>query len=341
MKAGPFIYIFFMGCLSILALLVTVAIVVLGLYIFCTSDGPCPSYLTDRWGNSSNASSSNTIENESSEGPSSLDELENFVVAYPHESGPYSYQTDYGDEEGKPDGIEIRIVREFVTKYIEQHNLEKDVEEFIVWKPVDIGKRINAIFDPDVHMVLGAISYKSDRCKSPRICTKEFHLTDSIGILAKANRNDIDGFCSPILSIANIAVITGTIASESSSGSEQFATCDENITYGNPQPYDFRSQAVSTVAVDNTNISNPTVYITDRRILDFYRRNYYEKNKNSESALKIVGIPKESQNYTFLLKTGSEDIRNALDNAVIEMMQSNEWESWKKEFGIDVDIENP
>lgn len=351
-----------MGCLTILAATVGIAIIFVAIIITCTLDFYCPVSFdkenvviepgddTTQERNALEVSSPNTphsIRDFSSEETAlnTLRETQRLRVAYSVDTGPFSYNsTEHQqlntEEEGDPAGLEVEMVRKFVKDTFNVSS-DEDVEAIIQWKPISEFERVDAAERDDVDFVIGAISHTKERCTVPeRVCTQTFHWGDNAALMVHRD-SPIENFCSSALGGKNIAVISNTTSEDSSNvrvNSERFANCNPVVEYGIQVSYSTRRQAVDAVAGKNlvgNEVAQVAAYITDRRMLEFYRSEY-----GYEDTLKIVGASIQPEQYVFLMRKENSGLRLLLDEAVSEMLESEIWHDWLEEFHLNLEIES-
>jgi len=347
--------IFIMGCLALLASVVGVAIILVSVVVSCTLNIYCPEFIDIETVPAPAIGQNNAAEISEPKGEfstqdaakSSLIFRKKLVVGYAIDTGPFSYDSSQSrgstnDSEGIPTGLETEMIREFVRSSFDSFSGEnlsdEKIENIIEWVPIFEFERIDASTRNDIDIVIGAVSHTKERCTTPeRICTTVFHWQDNAALMVHKDA-DISSFCSPELEGKNIAVIANTTSEFESVNSDRFATCQPTVDYGVQIPYSTRRQAIESVASvspNNTDISAVAAYITDRRMLEFYRENF-----GYSDDLKIVGKAQQPEQYVFILKKENDGLRELLDDSVAAMMKSPQWNQWLDEYNLSSEITN-
>ncbi|MEM7531921.1 MAG: transporter substrate-binding domain-containing protein [Chloroflexota bacterium] len=257
------------------------------------------------------------------------------VVAYSFESAPFSYSVqDDGTynmrpSNNPPQGLEVEMIREFVRRVRSQADLDVEkIDDFIDWKPISTRERIQTATDPEIDLVIGAVSHTPDRCDSSegRVCTSKHHLTDNAALLVRTDEN-IDGLCSPQLEGKNIVVLSNT--TNQSAADSAFAKCNPEIIYSLTSKTT-RSQAIWAV-LDNE--ANRVVgYVSNYAILKFHK-DIFDNDESSEIVDREFTSQIESA--VFIMPKKNMQLRDLLEEEVHSMVCNTVlWNDWLEEFGL-------
>lgn len=233
------------------------------------------------------------------------------LVGVGKESGPYSWESPLGS--ANFDGFEVKLVQEFARRW-ESATGKKIKVKFV---GLDIKDRFTAIENGQVDFTIAGILSSNPNCGAPKlICTTRPYISDQQKALVRTlSITDTLDICTYFDKDKTVAIIRNT--SFENQKKTFFSQCQDRIP--SETIFNTRNEAVDAIISEKTD-----AYITNGRMLDFYRL----KSSQPES-IKVVELrdskspgkklPLLSELFVVALKKDREGLRQLIDFTLLAL----------------------